>query len=403
MDRERIARIQQALRELELDAVVCTLPSNVLLVSGYWPVVGTSVAIVTRDGGCLVLAPEDERELAERSGADEVRTYKPTTLDKLQTVAQAASIPLNNILQDFQLTCARLGYEYGPSSEPSSYVAMHLFGGSIVSLLREAAPANSIAPADEMLARLAAVKTPAEVESIRTACQIAGQAFELGRNRLQASMQETSVAEVFRGALLVHGTAHPGVSRAQGFAWCMAGKNSAKASGAYARSRADTIAPHEFVLVHCNSCADGYWTDITRTYVLGAPEQRQLRLYEAVMSARAAALAAIRPGARAAEVDRAARDVLASRGVADAFKHPAGHGVGFAAISANARPHIHPQSDEVLETGMVFNLEPAVYFEGYGGLRHCEMVAVGPSGADVLTPFQTNTTMLLLEKSAQAA
>ncbi len=402
MDSERIARIQDALKQAELDAVVCTLPSNVLLVSGYWPVVGTSVAVVTRDGGCLVLAPEDEKELAERSGA-EVRTYKPTTLDKLQTVAQAAAVPLKNILQDFQLTCARLGYEYGPSSEPSSYTAMHLFGGSIVSLLREAAPANSLAPADPMLARLAAVKTPAEVESIRTACQIAGHAFELGRSRLQAGMQETAVAELFRGALLVHGTAHPGVSRAQGFAWCMAGKNSARASGAYSRSRADTIGPHEFVLVHCNSCADGYWTDITRTYVLGAPEQRQLRLYEAVMSARAAALAAIRPGALAAEVDRAARDVLASRGVADAFKHPAGHGVGFAAISANARPQIHPQSHEVLQTGMVFNLEPAVYFEGYGGLRHCEMVAVGPSGADVLTPFQTNTTMLLLEKSAQAA
>jgi Xaa-Pro aminopeptidase len=137
--------------------------------------------------------------------------------------------------------------------------------------------------------------------------------------------------------------------------------------------------------------------------VLGAPEQRQLRLYEAVFSARAAALAAIRPGARACEVDRAARDVMRSRDLSDAFKHPTGHGIGFAAIAANALPRIHPRSDEVLETGMVFNIEPAAYFEGWGGLRHCDMVAVTRGGAEVLTSFQANTTMLLLDKTVKAA
>jgi len=65
-----------------------------------------------------------------------------------------------------------------------------------------------------------------------------------------------------------------------------------------------------------------------------------------------------------------------------------GHGIGFAAISANARPRIHPASDEILETGMTFNIEPSIYIEGYGGARHCDMVAVTSNGMELLTDFQ---------------
>jgi Xaa-Pro aminopeptidase len=99
------------------------------------------------------------------------------------------------------------------------------------------------------------------------------------------------------------------------------------------------------------------------------------------------ALAAVRPGTKASEVDRAAREVLARRGFSKAFKHATGHGVGFAAIDHNAHPRIHPLSDEILEAGMVFNIEPAVYFTGIGGMRHCDMVAVTPQGGELLTPF----------------
>jgi Xaa-Pro aminopeptidase len=82
--------------------------------------------------------------------------------------------------------------------------------------------------------------------------------------------------------------------------------------------------------------------------------------------------------------------VLAERGFGPQFKHGTGHGVGFAAIDHNARPRIHPASDDVLEVGMVFNVEPAVYVEGWGGLRHCDLVAVTGEGAELLTPFQAS-------------
>src|SRR5438477_342865 len=65
-DAERLERIQLALREARLDALVCALPSNVLLVSGYWPVVGTSVAVATRDGAVGLAVPDDEDDLVLR-------------------------------------------------------------------------------------------------------------------------------------------------------------------------------------------------------------------------------------------------------------------------------------------------------------------------------------------------
>jgi Xaa-Pro aminopeptidase/Xaa-Pro dipeptidase len=120
-------------------------------------------------------------------------------------------------------------------------------------------------------------------------------------------------------------------------------------------------------------------------------------MYAAVAEARQAALAAIRPGVKAADVDKAARSVLQARGFGDAFKHSTGHGVGFSAINANARPRLHPKSDDVLQTGMIFNVEPAVYFDGYGGLRHCDVVALTDRGPEVLTPFQGDMQQLWLK------
>ncbi len=149
--------------------------------------------------------------------------------------------------------------------------------------------------------------------------------------------------------------------------------------------------------MHCNSYADGFWVDVTRTYSLGVPGRRRGAMFEAVFAAREAALAAARPGVRASEVDRAARDVLDAAGFGANFPHATGHGVGFAAIDPRALPRLRPKSEDVLETGMVFNIEPAIYFDGDCGLRHCDVVALAEDGTEVLTPFHDTIDLLLLD------
>ncbi|HXG82508.1 MAG TPA: M24 family metallopeptidase [Pyrinomonadaceae bacterium] len=169
-----------------------------------------------------------------------------------------------------------------------------------------------------------------------------------------------------------------------------------KTDAAYQRSRAKRLKENEFVLVHCNSHADGYWTDVTRTFLLDRADEKKRRISEAVFAARVAALSAIRPGVKAADVDKAAREVIEERGYGEYFTHATGHEVGFSAINHDAVPRIHPASEDVLETGMTFNVEPAIYIEGIGGFRHCDMVAVTENGYEILTPFQTKKEELLI-------
>jgi Xaa-Pro aminopeptidase len=395
-DAERVERVRMALREAGWDALVCSLPADVLLLTGYWPVVGTALAVVTREGHTALLAPEDERELAEQGGADVLRTFQPGSLKDLRNATEAVRGPLAEAVTSLRIQRGRIGYEHGGFFEPSSYASMHFYGVSVLDLLAASCPAAKPVPADELLAVLRSVKTPSEVGRIRTACRIAGHAFAEGAARLRPGLRETEAAAQFQAPLSTRGVGFEGVRRAGGFAYCMAGAHAAQAFGAYARSRHTELARGDFVLVHCNSYADGYWTDITRTYCLGGPDDRQRPLYEAVFAARAAALGAIRPGVRAAHVDGAARSVLRDHGFGDAFKHTTGHGVGFAAINHNARPRLHPKSGEVLEAGMVFNVEPAVYLDGFGGVRHCDVVAVTDHGVEVLTPFQPSPGQCVL-------
>jgi Xaa-Pro aminopeptidase len=265
---------------------------------------------------------------------------------------------------------------------------MNLYGSSVVDMLRVAAPSAPLAPASELLAELAAVKTPAEVARIRLSCKIAAKAFEQGFANVSAGHVESEVAAGYRSGFSMLGMNEAGVLRADGFAWCMSGPNSAEAGAAFAYSRNRRLQMGDMVLIHANSYADGYWTDITRTQVLGEPSPKQRDIFSAIAKARAEAFGAIRPGVRAADVDRKARKVLRKHGFEKEFPHSLGHGVGFAAISANARPRIHPASDEILETGMTFNIEPSIYIQGYGGARHCDMVAVSQNGMELLTDFQ---------------
>jgi len=380
-----------------LQALVCTLPANVLMLAGYWPVVGSAVAVATPDGHVAVLAPDDEQELAEQGWATAVRTYEPGSLTRL-TGGPAETIrdSLAALLRDLGVTHGRVGYEDGDAYEPASYAAMYLFGAAIGAILREAAPDVTLVAAGAALTQLRSRMTVDEVGQVRLACSTAGAAFAAGTQAIRPGIHEPEVAAAFGAPLGERGLQTAGVRRAGGFTYCMSGPNSALAGAAYARTRARELRTGDLVLVHCNSYVDGYWTDITRTYCLGEPDERQRAMYEAVFAARAAALAAIQPGVRAAEVDRAARDVLIGRGFGQYFTHGIGHNVGFSAISMAFPPRLHPASPDYLEVGMTFNVEPAIYIKGYGGLRHCDVVTLTAAGVEVLTPFHSSEEHLVI-------
>jgi len=390
MDSERISRIQENLDTVALTAVVCSLPSNVLLLTGYWPVVGESIAICVCGGPTVLLVPEDEAELAGAGFADSVETFASGTLNELTSVSEAVKPHLADALYKLNIRPGPIGIESGASSQAASYLAIHLYGNDLPNILRELLPDSTLIPIEEWIEALKSIKTPAELEKIRQACAIAKNAYELAAPQLRAGMRETEAAQLLQAGL--SGDEGPGLQlrRCSGFAFCMSGPNSAKAYAAYARTRGRDLGLPDLVMMHCNSYVDGFWTDVTRTFTLQPPGKRQEKIYAAILAARKAALVTIKPGVRAAEVDSAARQVIQDYELGQYLKHGTGHGVGFSAMSSRSRPRVRAGSQDVLQEGMVFNVEPAVYIEGYGGVRHCDMVAVTNRGYELLTEFQSD-------------
>jgi Xaa-Pro aminopeptidase len=127
----------------------------------------------------------------------------------------------------------------------------------------------------------------------------------------------------------------------------------------------------------------GYCSDMTRTVYLGKPKLNERNTYQAVLEAQEAAVAAVASGVTCGEVDEAARGVLRRAGLAEAFSHSTGHGVG---LEIHESPRVGAGQATKLLPGMVVTIEPGVYLPGQFGIRIEDMVAVTATGGQVLTP-----------------
>ncbi len=138
-----------------------------------------------------------------------------------------------------------------------------------------------------------------------------------------------------------------------------------------------------FITLDFGIIREGYCSDMTRTICLGKPKAEERTAYEAVLEAQESAVAAVAAGVSCSEVDEAARSILRRAGMADAFSHSTGHGVG---LEIHESPRIGAGQKTRLQTGMVVTIEPGVYWPGKFGIRIEDMVAVTQSGGRVLTP-----------------
>jgi Xaa-Pro aminopeptidase len=138
----------------------------------------------------------------------------------------------------------------------------------------------------------------------------------------------------------------------------------------------------DFVTFDFGALYDGYRSDMTRTVVLGKATPRQKELYNLVLEAQQAGIAAIKAGVPGREVDAAARSVIVSAGLGDAFSHGLGHGVG---LDIHEEPFMSARCTKILEKGCVVTVEPGVYLKGWGGVRIEDSVAVESEGVIILT------------------
>jgi len=134
----------------------------------------------------------------------------------------------------------------------------------------------------------------------------------------------------------------------------------------------------DFGIIH-----DGYCSDMTRTVYFGTPKPKERNAYHAVLEAQQAGVAVVGAGVSCGDVDEAARSVLRAAGLAEAFTHSTGHGVG---LEIHEAPRLGAGQTTRLRPGMVVTIEPGVYLAGEFGIRIEDMVAVTGNGGQVLTP-----------------
>ena len=350
VDPERNARTIAVLLDAQLDAAIVSSPTQVLLITGYWPVMGASVAFFSSDGEVHLVVPDDEVELAAKTSSAHITSYQPANLRSLNSPIDSLKATLRSILVRLGLAKARVGIEVALGVQPSSYAVLTVYRSSLATLLQELLPAATFVGSDEMFELMKAAKTATELDLLQKACSVAATGFLKAQTAIQPGLREPEIASALLAAFDTASLA-PDFERSYGYFFCMSGPNSAKASAAYARTRQRVIEAGDLVMIHANTCGDGYWTDITRTYTAGAPSTRQSDIRAAISEAREAGLRAIRPGVMGSDVDQATRSVMKAHGLGQAFRHASGHGVGFAAANANGRPRIHPLSQDVLEDG----------------------------------------------------
>jgi Xaa-Pro aminopeptidase len=138
------------------------------------------------------------------------------------------------------------------------------------------------------------------------------------------------------------------------------------------------------VTVDAGCVLDGYCSDCTRTFAVGAVSDRLSEIYALCLQAQLMGLAAVGPGVHGRDADAASREPIEAAGLGWAYGHGLGHGVG---IQIHEAPVLRPESTDVLEPGNVVSVEPGIYLPGEGGVRIEDLVAVTDDGCERLTQF----------------
>ncbi len=227
-------------------------------------------------------------------------------------------------------------------------------------------------PASPVIGRLRAVKDEDELAALRRAARGADETFRAVCRGTFLGRREEEIAADLAGLLVDNGHV-----RAD-FTIVASGPNS---SSPHHEPGGRTILPRDVVVMDFGGELGGYFSDTTRTVVVGEAPKGFERIYETVRRAQEAACEAVRPGVSAQDVDRVARGIIADAGFGEAFIHRTGHGIG---LEVHEPPYIVEGNEWILAPGTTFSVEPGVYAEGEYGVRIEDIVVVTHDGVERL-------------------
>ena len=264
-----------------------------------------------------------------------------------------------------------------------------VFDGAVTTVaaidsMREALPAKLrkgwFVAANGLIAGLRELKDELEQDKMRAAAALGCRLFDQVLEHVVPGNTEMEVAMALEYMARLEG--------AEGMSFESIVAGGERSALPHGRATNAKLPKRGFVTLDFGVVLDGYCSDMTRTVHMGAarrlsdgPGEREV--YEAVLDAQEAGVAAVKAGVTAGEVDQASRAVLEAAGLGQYFTHSTGHGVG---IEIHEGPRLGKKQTQKLKAGMVVTIEPGVYMPGRFGVRIEDTVLVTSTGCEVLTP-----------------
>lgn len=380
-DLDRWDRVRASLAHAGLDVVVCRLPENVVMLSGYWPVMGRSVVVFPADAEPVLLAPTSEVHAVDRGWIPDVRTFTAWRIGDPDPEESLRRL-LGQTFEDKGLCGKRIGFEgtFGDVSPIQRSLEGWAGVHSILASWSAVSGEGEWVDSGPLLVDLAGQKTEREISRLRVANEIADFGLRAFLDATVPGARESDISAAVEAAIHSRGVGHEGVGNARAEAEVISGPRTADAWD-FPTSTARMVEDGDLVVIELATVADGYWSDLTRTAVAGHASDEQLRLFSAQRAAYEASFAAMKPGASCRDVDEAGRRALDAFGMRSLFVHHTGHGIGFRYHEPT--PFLHPDSTGELHEGMITSLEPGLYGTTFG-LRVEDNVVITPSGAECL-------------------
>ncbi len=355
---KKIEVISKWLKEKNTDVAFITSKENVLYLTGFdcHPHERLLAAVVFQNADPLLIVPKLDQEDAKRSGWAYNIVGITDTDDAWQMVQQVLEQRVANI-QSIAIEKEHLIYER-------------------FTALNRVFKNPTFVPVEEAIQASRMQKSESELATMREAARLADYAIEIGMREIAEGRSELEVL-----AALEFELKKQGVSKMAFDTILLTGANAASPHGVSGNTK---IKKGDFVLFDLGILVDGYCSDITRTVAFGEVSAKQQEIYQTVLKAQLAAVAAVAPGKTCSEIDLTARNIIAEAGYGDYFPHRLGHGLG---ISVHEAPNVTSVSQTVLKPGMVFTIEPGIYVPNVAGVRIEDDVVVTENGVETLTKF----------------
>jgi len=349
---QRLGAVRADLAGQGLGALVVSQPDNRRYLTGF---TGSAGVVLVSADRAMLLTDSRYYGQAEREAPD----------FSLERVGYRVFERLSEVLGELDLK--RVGFE-------ADAVTV-----SELERLRGLAPEVEWRATSGLVERHRAIKSEAEIGTIRCAAAIADAAMAHAAAVLRPGISELALAWEIEVFMREHG--------AEGLAFdtiVAAGENGALPHHHPSQRRIEAGEP---VVVDIGARVDGYNSDLTRTFALGPVRDPEFEtVYAIVAEANRTATRGIRAGLTGADADRLARDVIDAAGYGDFFGHGLGHGVG---LQIHEGPRLSFLADEhPLGAGMVITIEPGIYLPGRFGVRIEDLVVVRDNGVEVLSAVE---------------